>query len=235
MTQTATIDWYDEVKPVWEQGVDVRSTFVLRTYGHLMGAILAFVGIEVALFTSGVAERIAEPMLGNWLLVLGGFILVGWFGSKVAHTSASRTAQYLALGAYVLVEALIFCPLLLIAEAFAPGVIGDAAMITVAGFSGLTAIAFVTRKDFSFLRGVLLWGGMIALALIVLSVFGVFQLGIVFAIAMIALAGASILYDTSNVLHHYPPDRYVGASLSLFASVALLFWYVIYLLMLLRD
>jgi FtsH-binding integral membrane protein len=44
---------------------------------------------------------------------------------------------------------------------------------------------------------------------------------------MIALAGASILYDTSKVLHEYPQDRYVGASLQLFASVALLFWYVL--------
>ena len=44
---------------------------------------------------------------------------------------------------------------------------------------------------------------------------------------MVALAGASILYDTSNVLHHYPEDRYVGAALQLFASVAMMLWYVL--------
>jgi FtsH-binding integral membrane protein len=48
---------------------------------------------------------------------------------------------------------------------------------------------------------------------------------------MVALAGASILYDTSNVLHHYPEDRYVGAALQLFASVAMMLWYVLRLLM----
>jgi FtsH-binding integral membrane protein len=44
---------------------------------------------------------------------------------------------------------------------------------------------------------------------------------------MIALAGGAILHDTSKVLHHYPEDKYVAASLELFASVALMFWYVL--------
>ena len=48
---------------------------------------------------------------------------------------------------------------------------------------------------------------------------------------MIALAGGWILYDTSNVMLHFPEDRYVGASLQLFASVALMFWYVLMLFM----
>ncbi len=48
---------------------------------------------------------------------------------------------------------------------------------------------------------------------------------------MIGLAGAAILYDTSKVLRDYPEDRYVAASLQLFASVALMFWYVLRLFM----
>ena len=58
-----------------------------------------------------------------------------------------------------------------------------------------------------------------------------FQLGLYFNLAMVGLAGGAILYDTSNVLHHFPEDRYVGAALQLFASVALLFWYVLQLFM----
>ena len=53
--------------------------------------------------------------------------------------------------------------------------------------------------------------------------------------AMVGLAGAAILHDTSNVLHHFPEDRYVGAALELFASVALMFWYVLRLFMSSRD
>jgi len=91
-------------------------------------------------------------------------------------------------------------------------------------------LVFSTRKDFSFLRGILMWGGIIALVLIIGGVLFGFQLGTFFSVAMIALAGGAILYDTSNVLHHYPEDRYVAASLELFASVALMLWYVLRLL-----
>jgi FtsH-binding integral membrane protein len=109
----------------------------------------------------------------------------------------------------------------------APGAISSAAAITFVAFTALTAIVFFTRKDFSFLRGILCWGGIIAIVLIIAgAVFG-FQLGTFFSVAMVALAGGAILYDTSNVLHHYSEDRYVAAALELFASVALMLWYVL--------
>jgi FtsH-binding integral membrane protein len=107
-------------------------------------------------------------------------------------------------------------------------------MITFIGFAVLTAIVFLTRKDFSFLRGILFWGGILALVAIVGAVIFNFNLGVWFSLAMIGLAGGAILYDTSNVLHHYPEDRYVAAALELFASVALMLWYVLRLLLSLR-
>ena len=60
-------------------------------------------------------------------------------------------------------------------------------------------------------------------------VFGA-SLGTWFSVAMIAFAGAAILYDTQKILRHYPADREVAAAMSLFASLALLFWYVLRLL-----
>jgi hypothetical protein len=110
---------------------------------------------------------------------------------------------------------------------YAPSMIASAAWVTLLGFGGLTAVVFVTRKDFSFLRGILCWGGIVALVLIAAGVIFGFELGTYFSVAMVAFAGAAILYDTSNVLHHYPEDRYVSAALQLFASVALMFWYVL--------
>jgi FtsH-binding integral membrane protein len=209
-------------------GVDARAAFVTRTYLHLFGAILLFAGIEVLLFRSGLAAIIAQAMLGvSWLLVLGGFIIVSWLASRAAHRATSKAAQYGALGAFVVAEAIIFVPLLFVAQYYAPGVIGSAAVVTLLGFTGLTAVAFITRKDFSFLGGLLRWGFIVALVLIVAGVLFGFELGTFFSVAMIGLAGAAILYDTSNVLHHYPEDRYVAAALELFASVALMFWYVL--------
>jgi FtsH-binding integral membrane protein len=92
-------------------------------------------------------------------------------------------------------------------------------------------VAFVTRKDFSFLRGVLMYGGILALVGIVSALLFGFELGTWFSVAMVGLAGAAILYDTSNILQRYPEDRYVGAALQLFASVAMMFWYMLRIFM----
>ena len=220
--------------PVAQASADVRSRFIVRTYNHLFGAIALFTLIEIALFKSGVAERIASALMGNWLLVLGGFMLVGWFSSRAAANSKSLGSQYLALVAFVAAEAIIFIPLLFVANAYSQqtdgsNVIASAAGTTILGCAGLTVVAFVTRKDFSFLRSFLMWGGIVALLLIVASVLFGFQMGTWFSVAMIGFAGAAVLYDTSNVLHHYEEDRYVAASLQLFSSVALMFYYVLML------
>lgn len=205
-----------------------RGTFVSRTYAHLFGAVSVFILIEVFLFKTGIAAMLARALLGvSWMLVLGGFVLVSWLASRTAHLAKSQVAQYIALGCYVIAESILFVPLLYIADSVAPGAITSAASITFVAFAALTAVVFLTGKDFSFLRGMLCWGGIMALALIVAGAIFGFQLGTYFSVAMVAFAGGAILYDTSNVLHHYPEDRYVAAALELFASVTLMLWYVL--------
>jgi FtsH-binding integral membrane protein len=215
--------------PIGQQSASARAEFITRTYNHLMGAIVAFVGIEMLLFGSGVAAPMAEVMLGgSWLLVLGAFMLVGWVAQSAAMRAESLSSQYLALGGYVVAQAIVFVPMLYMADqAAGGGVIQSAGLVTLLGFGGLTAVVFTTRKDFSFLGGLVRYGFILAIVAIVVSLFTGFDLGTWFSVGMIGLAGAAILYDTSNVLHHYPEDRYVSASLSLFASVAVLFWYVL--------
>jgi len=217
---------------VGELDAQSRGRFVSRTYGHLFGALMGFLLIEVFLFKTGLAERMAQAMLGvSWLLVLGGFMVVSWLASRTAHTATSKAAQYLSLAGFVVAEAIIFVPLLYVADRMAPGAITSAAAVTFVAFAALTAIVFMTGKDFSFLRGILCWGGIIALVLIGAGAIFGFQLGTFFSVGMVALAGGAILYDTSNVLHHYPEDRYVAAALELFASVALMLWYVLRIFM----
>ncbi len=212
--------------------LDARATFIVRTYNHLFGAILLFTGLEIFYFTSGLAETMARAMLGvSWLFVLGGFVVVSWLASRVAATSTSVGAQYAALLGFVVAESIIFVPLLFIANAQAPGAIESAAVVTLVGFAGLTGIAFWTRKDFSFLGGILRWSMIVALVAIVAGAIFGFQLGTWFSVAMVGVAGAAILYDTSNVIRNFPMDRHVGAALQLFASVALMFWYVLRIFM----
>jgi FtsH-binding integral membrane protein len=209
-----------------------RAEFLARTYSHLFAAIAGFTLFEVFLFRSGLAEGIAGALLGVcWLFVLGGFVVVSWFASRVAARADSRPAQYAALAGFVLAEAIIFVPLLYIANAYAPGAISSAALVTLIGFAGLTAVVFVTRQDFSFLRGIVGYGMVIALVAIVAGAIFGFQLGTWFSVGMVGIAGAAILHDTSHIMKTFPEDRYVAASLQLFASVALMFWYVLRLFM----
>ena len=218
--------------PVAALSSDARSRFIWRTYGHVAAAILGFAAIESYLFDSGLAEPLAQSMLGfNWLLILGAFMIVGWLATHVAHTVSSKPLQYLALAGFVVAEAIIFVPLLAIAIALQPGIVESAVGVTLLGTAGLTAVAVITRKDFSFLRGLLVWGGILALIAIAASVLFGFEMGTWFSVAMIGFAGAAVLYDTSNILHHYPEDRHVAAALGLFASIALMFWYVLRLFM----
>lgn len=219
-------------RPVAAASAETRSAFIWRTYNHVALAILAFVGIESWLFSSGLAERIAMTMLGfNWLLILGAFIIVGWGATHVAHTVRSPALQYAALAASVVAWSIIFVPMLFMANLYGDGVIESAAVVTLLGVAALTAVVFVTKKDFSFLRGIMIWGGVLALVAIVGGLLFGFQLGTWFSVAMIGFAGAAVLYDTSNILHHYSEDQHVAAALQLFASIAMMFWYVLRLFM----
>jgi len=217
--------------PVSELSVDARSTFIWKCYAHVVGAILAFAAIEVYLFESGIAAAIAAPMLNNWLMVIGAFMLAGWGASHVAHRVQSIQAQYAAFAVFIVFEALIFAPMLYMAYMMEPGMIDSAAGVTILGCIGLIATVMITRRDFSFLRGMMVWMGFLALAAIIGSLMFGFQLGTWFSVAMIGFAGAAVLYDTSNIMLHYPQDKYVAASMQLFSSIALMFWYILRIFM----
>ena len=217
--------------PVSQASVEDRSDFIWKCYAHVVGGILAFAAVLAYLVSSGIAIQIAPAMMNNWLMTMGAFMLVGWGASHYAHRLVSKPAQYAAYAVLVVAEAIIFSPMIIFAYLQDPSIIDSAAGVTVLGCTGLIATAMITRKDFSFLRGMLVWGGMLALAGIVASIIFGFQMGTWFSIAMIGFAGAAVLYDTSNIMLRYPQDRYVAASMALFASIALMFWYVLRLFM----
>jgi len=217
--------------PVSEASVEDRSNFIWKCYAHVVGAILVFAGIEGYLLQSGVANSIAVMSQNSPMLFLGAFVLVGWGGTHLAHKLESIQMQYAVFAVFIFIYAVVFSPLLLMAMLYAPGMIDTAAGITVLASAGLIATVMITRKDFSFLRGLLVWIGMLAIVGIFGSIIFGFHLGTWFSVAMIGFAGAAILYDTSNIMHHYPQDRYVAASMSLFASIAMMFFYILRLLM----
>ena len=209
-----------------------RAKFIQNTYTHLAGAIVAFIVVEFILFQTGIAQVLTGFIYQNrfgWLMILGGFSLLGWLSRSLVAEADNVNKQYAGLAAYIVGEALIFAPILYIAAAYTndSNLIATAAILTLMMFAGITTVAFTSGKDFSFLGNFLRIGGFIALGLIICSVLFGFTLGLIFSAVMIVFASAAILYTTSNIIHRYATHQHVAASLELFASVALLFYYIL--------
>ena len=213
-----------------------RAAFIRKTYLHLAGAVVIFALMEAYLVTSGAGLAIAQTMLGgrwSWLIVLAVFMGISMLAQWWANSQTSKPLQYAGLGLFIVAESIIFLPLLFMASARSNSleIFAQAGITTIGLFLGLTAVVFLTRKDFSFLGPILAIGGFVALGFIAAGILFGFSLGSFFAFVMVAFAGGAILYDTSNVLHRYNTNQHVAASLSLFASVALLFYYILRIFM----
>jgi FtsH-binding integral membrane protein len=217
-----------------EQPLATRSAFIRKTYWHLAGAIAAFAFLELVLQKLGLGEMSLQ-MLGtskySWLIVMAAYMFISWIANKWALNSTSLSTQYLGLSLYVVGQAVIFLPLIAIARSIDPNIIGQAATVTMALVLAITTVAFTLKKDFTFIGGFLRLAGFIAIGVVLASFFLPITLGFWFSVAMVLFAGGCVLYDTSNIMYHYRPNQHVAASLSLFASVALLFWYILRLFM----
>lgn len=212
-----------------------RSEFYKKTYLHVAGAIGVFALVEAFLIQQGFGEKMMQ-LLGtseySWLIVLGLFMGAGWIANKWAMSGGSREKQYAGLGIYIIADAIVFLPLIYMAVAFTDGSALSAAGITTAFLVlGISALAFVTKKDFSFLGKYLMIFGFVAMGTIVAGILFKFTLGVWFAGALAVFAGFSLLHSTSNLIHHYREEQYVAASLSLFADIALMFYYILQIFM----
>ena len=235
-------------------GVSDRVAFLRKTYAHLGVALIAF-----AVLTAGIIRVAPETSLRfsawalggrlNWLVVMGLFILVGYIAEHLARSSTSRGVQYAGLAIGVTSWSLLLQPILWVLflrfgnpemvrvsgagllTGQAASILMQAVVITLAIFIGLTATVFITKKDFSFMRGALAIGSFAALGVIIASLAFGFSLGALFCGAMILLMAGYILFQTSLVMSYFPPSGYVAASLMLFSTVAMLFWYVLQMLM----
>lgn len=211
-----------------------RTEFYRKTYTHVGLGVLAFIVMEAVLLNSQFARatifKIADI---SWLLLLGLFMGVTWMAQNMAYRSASKDKQYLGFGLYVFAQAVIFVPIMHIAIEYSGGLhmISQAGIVTLAMFGGLTAVVMRTKADFSILRTGLTIGFFIAMGLIIAGVLFGFDLGLWFSVAMVALASGSILYSTHQIKNEFATDQYVPAALSLFASLMLLFWYVLRIFM----
>jgi FtsH-binding integral membrane protein len=222
-------------RPVASEQEDVQAAFIRKTYMHVALAVLGFVIVEAAFLNTPFIVNIGLSMAQGmtWMLVLGAFMFATNYLERWAMNSQDKQQQYLALTLYVVVEAFIFVPIIYIGMAMTGdlSIISQAGTVTLFLFSGLTAVVFLTGKDFSFLRSALTIGGFIAMGLIVAGLLFGFSMGLWFSVAMVIFAAAAILYQTSNIMKGYHKGQYVAASLGLFSSLMLMFWYVLSIFM----
>lgn len=238
-------------------GVSDRVAFLRNTYAHLGVALIAFAAFTAGMmkFMTETSLKFSGWALTggrwNWALVLIVFMAVGWIAQKLAMSETSRGLQYVGLGLAVAAEAVLLQPMLWVlmirfgnanelfaADSATPvlsgqaaSILGQAVVITLAIFIGLTLTVFLTKKDFSFMRGALTIGSFAALGVIVASMIFGFHLGAIFSGLVILLMAGYILYQTSLVMSYFPPTGYVAAALMLFSTIATLFWYVLRFLM----
>jgi hypothetical protein len=237
-------------------GVSDRVAFLRKTYGLLGVSLVGF-----ALLTAGMMRFATEASLRfsswaftgqlNWLIVIGLFMLVGYVAQRLAMSQTSRGLQLFGLGIFVAAESALLQPLLwvlifrfgdrhmlrsgVLLSGYAGPLLLQAVVITLAIFIGLTLTVFITKKDFSFMGGMLTVASFAVLGVILASMLFGFSLGAFFCGAVILIMAGYILYQTSLVMSYFPPTGYVAAALMLFSTIATLFWYVLQLLMSLNN
>jgi FtsH-binding integral membrane protein len=225
-------------------GVSDRVAFLRKSYSLLGGALMVWAAATAYMFRymPEFSFKFSKWALSgyNWFAVIGLLMLSGWVANWLARSETSRTIQFIGLAVEVAAWTLLLQPLLWILfikfkPAGAQSILLQGTVATLVIFGGLTATVFITKKDFSFLRGVVTVGMFAALGIILASMLFGFTLGLVFTGAMIALMALVILYETSMMLNYFPPTHYVAAALMLFGTVATLFWQIIVFLMRLRS
>lgn len=189
-----------------------RLSFIRKVYALFFVATLFAVG-GVALgflFPPLMVAAFEHPWIAL-ILMLGG--VMG--AQAVRHQSG---VNLLALFGFTTLTGIVISPLLYIINQNNPASILEAGVLTVGIFGGLTAYAFISKRDFSFLRGMLVTGLIVVILAGLLNVLLVGSLGLGFAVAVatLLLFAGFVLYDTSNIIRRYPTNEYVAGALSLY-------------------
>lgn len=218
-----------------EREESTRAEFIRKTYTHVAIGVLVFMAFEVLFLNLPFMVNIGLSMASGWtwLLLLAGFSFASGYAERMAQKATDKNTQYVAMILFCALYAFVFLPLIYVAmmATGSTSIISQAGIMALALFGGLTAIVFVTKKDFSFLRSAITIGSVVAMGLIVAGILFGFNLGLWFSAGMVILAAGSILYQTSAIQRTYHKQQYVAASLGLLGSLLFLFYYILNILL----
>ena len=209
-----------------------RVRFMKKVYALLLSSSLAGVG-------GGVVGVLNFEAIAKWYIVL---IILEF--AMIFFTMAVRkvsTINTMALYTFAFISGLTLAPLLVLAmqmlgEKQGMLLIGEALGLTAAVFIGLSVYVFTTKKDFSWMGGMLFIGIFILLGAMIIGFFvGGLTYHLAISVGGVLLFAGFILYDTSMIMKYYATDEHVMAALGLYIDVLNLFVFLLRILLLIAS
>ncbi|MDR9440070.1 MAG: Bax inhibitor-1/YccA family protein [Halomonas sp.] len=198
------------------QAVGTSTSKVLRnTYG-LLAMTLLFSAV-----TAGAAMAMGIERMNILVFFIGAYGLM-----FLVHKTANSAIGLLSTFAFTGFMGFTLGPILSAYLTLPNGaqLIMTALGMTGVTFVGLSAVALITRKDFSFLANFLMAG---AIVLIIAMVAGIFlqipALSLMVSAGFVLFASAAILFQTSEIVHRAGETNYILATITLYVSIYNLF------------
>ena len=207
-----------------------RATLVRRTYLLVLASVLVTrFGVSFSMSTPAVLQWSAQHPI---ITMIGAFAVL--FMTQRFRTVFPTNIGLVFLFTFILGIAI--SPAIFVLGQRQPGVVGQAALLTLVTFGALTTYAFVSRKDFS------AWGGFFTVGLVVLIVTSLLNMFVQNPTASLWIAAASVfvfggllVFDTWRLRNVYGPDDYVLAAVAIYLDLLNMFLAILSLLSGRRD
>ncbi len=204
-----------------------RATLVRRTYGLVLaGIVVSMLGI---VFTAS-QERLLGAVVAHPLITF----FCSWIPLIMAQRAARDFPKNLVLTfLFTFITGMWLAPVLMSAEAYAPGIVGQAVILTLAAFGVLTLYALLSRRDFSAWGGFFIVGFFVLFVALLLNLFFHSATAGLFLSAMgVVVMSGLLVFDTWRIIRSgtFGQDDYVIAAVTIFVDLLNMFIFILSLL-----
>ncbi|WP_251978136.1 Bax inhibitor-1/YccA family protein [Salinicola avicenniae] len=194
----------------------VSTNKVLRNTYMLLAMTLLFSAL-----TAGVAMAMGVTQINIFIFFIGAYGLM-----FLVHKTANSAAGLLSIFAFTGFMGFTLGPIIDLYLSIPNGaqLVMTALGMTAATFLGLSAVALISRKDFSFLANFMVAGAIVlVLAMVAAMLFNIPGLALAVSAGFVLFSSAAILYQTSEIVHRAGETNYILATITLFVSIYNLF------------
>lgn len=218
-----TVQNFSQPIPAAAAPLAERMAFLKKVYGLLAISVFLAAGASWTTITN---QAFLNVVAGNYIL----FIILEFAAIFFAMWARKKeTMGMVALFSFTILTGVTTAPVLLV---YSGTTVTQAAFMTGLIFAGLSFYTIVSKRDFSFM------GGMLTTGLIILIIGGLLNMFIfkssgisfLYSAGGVFLFSGFIIYDTFNILKRYPTDEYISATLSLYLDILNLFLMLLHLL-----